>query len=161
VTNTTTMAFVQTKLTGSAAERLKRYAESRRISANGAAVEMILRGLDDLEAMQSPEESNAIQAQLNGMERRLAATVLAMRADMDALQAEMDTSVVMLDALVKSILVHLPPPPEEDRDGILASASQRYEKWLSAIKKGFVQDRPQVLLRIAEELQKRVGDVEA
>lgn len=152
--------ILQTKITGDAARRIKAYAESRRISANGAAVEIIYRGIDDMDAIQTDEESSALMVRLDGMERRLAATVLAMRADLDALQAELDTGVVMLDALVKSILVHLPPPPEDEREGITASAMARYDKWISAIPKGFESDRPQVLAHIAELLRARVGDAE-
>ena len=152
--------LLHTKIEGNAARRIKDYAESKKISANGAAVELILRGLDDLEAVRSEDESNALMVRLDGMERRLAATVLAMRSDLDALQAEVDTATVMLDALVKSILVHLPPPPENEREGITASAMARYDKWIAAIPKGFENDRPQVLVRIAELLKARVGDAE-
>lgn len=154
------IVMLQTKIKGEAARKIKAYAAQKKISANSAAVELIYRGLDDMEAAQSPEENNAILARLNGMERRLAATVLAMRADLDALQAEVDTDVAMLDALVKSILIHLPPPPESERDGITASAMARYDKWLKSVKFGYESDRPKVLGRIAEMLQARVGDAE-
>ena len=154
------MVFLNTKIQGDPARRIKEYATTRRISANGAAVELILRGLDSLDAAEAVDENSPILSMLSGMERRLAATVLAMRADLDALQAETDTSVVMLDALVKAILVHLPPPPENEKEGVTASAMARYDKWIRAIPQGYESDRPQVLARIAELLRARVGDAD-
>ncbi|MEL5850110.1 MAG: hypothetical protein U7M05_12245 [Candidatus Igneacidithiobacillus chanchocoensis] len=155
------MAFYSGKVTGKYAERLKAYAVEHRLSLSGCAAEMIMRGLDALEAerkVAAGQSADGIEAQLQGMERRLAATVIAMRTDLDALQAETDTGVVMLDALVKSLFVHLPPPPPEEREALTASAMDRYGKYVASLPGGYEQDRPAVLRKIAELLQKRVGD---
>ncbi len=158
------MAFYSGKVSGKYAENLKAYAVAHRLSLSGCAAEMIMRGLDALEAERKVAEGQSaegIDAQLQSMERRLAATVMAMRSDLDALQAETDTSVVMLDALVKSLFLHLPPPPVEEREALTASAMDRYGRYIDNLPSGYEQDRPAVLRKIAELLQKRVGDTDA
>ena len=138
------------KLTGSYADKVRIAAASRRMSLAALTAEYAMRGLD------AETEDGS---ELAGFERRIAATILASRSDLEAVQAEIDTLAAMLDTFVKLMLVHLPEPGTE-REATEASALARYERFIKQVSTAFDGDRPQALKKIGELIQKRIETAE-
>ncbi len=144
----TTPVTATIKITGPYAAILREEAANRRMSLAALAAEYSMRGMD---AEQHDE------GQLAGFERRIGATVLAMRSDQESVQAELDTVAAMLDTFVKLMLVHLPEPGTE-REATQASALSRYEKFIQTVaNNGFEGDRPQALKKIGQLIQSRIA----
>ena len=141
---------VKIKLTGSYADKVRVASASRRMSLAALTAEYAMRGLD-AEAEDGSE--------LAGFERRIAATILASRSDLEAVQAELDTLAAMLDTFVKLMLVHLPEPGTE-KEATQASALARYERFIQQVSVAFEGDRPQALKKIGELIQQRIGTAE-
>ncbi|MBU2759949.1 hypothetical protein HF670_12120 [Acidithiobacillus thiooxidans] len=138
------------KIMGSYADTLRLEAASRRMSLNALATEYALRGMDTLSENDS--------SNLATFERRIGATILAARSDIEALQAEVDTIAAMMDAFVKLMLVHLPEPGGDEREAVTASALNRYERFLKQVAEaGFSGDRPVAIQKIADLLQQRIS----
>ena len=142
---------VKIKLTGPYAEKLRLEAANRRMSLAALTAEYAMRAMD-------ADRDDA--SELAGFERRIAATVLAARSDMEAVQAELDTIAAMLDTFVKLMLVHLPEPGTE-KEATQASALARYERFVKQVANtGFDGDRPQALKKIAALIQQRIETAE-
>ena len=142
--------IVKIKLTGSYADKVRIAAASRRMSMAALTAEYAMRGID--------AEAND-GSELAGFERRIAATVLASRSDLESVQAELDTVAAMLDTFVKLMLVHLPEPGTE-KEATQASALARYERFVKQVSMAFDGDRPQALKKIAALIQERIETAE-
>ena len=142
--------IVKIKLTGSYADKVRIAAASRRMSMAALTAEYAMRGID--------AEAND-GSELAGFERRIAATVLASRSDLESVQAELDTVAAMLDTFVKLMLVHLPEPGTE-KEATQASALARYERFVKQVSMAFDGDRPQALKKIASLIQERIETAE-
>lgn len=142
--------IVKIKLTGSYADKVRIAAASRRMSMAALTAEYAMRGID--------AEAND-GSELAGFERRIVATVLASRSDLEAVQAEIDTLAAMLDTFVKLMLVHLPEPGTE-KEATQASALARYERFVKQVSMAFDGDRPQALKKIAALIQERIETAE-
>jgi len=141
--------FGNVKLVGKYAERIEREAAERRVSKAALITDYALRGLE------SSENGNT---ELAGFERRIAATVLAMRSDVEAVQAELDTVAAMLDLFVKMLLLHLPEPAGEEGDAVRSSALTRYDNFIKQVAAGgFDGDRPKAIAKIASLLTKKIS----
>lgn len=138
--------IAQTKLTSTYAERLRLEAASRRMSMAALVTDYAMRGMDA-----AAHDKN----ELAGFERRITATILAMRSDQEALQAELDTVAAMLDVFVKLMLVHLPEPGSE-KEATQASALARYERFIQQTANAFDGDRPQAMKKIGYLIQQRI-----
>ncbi|MHB1494239.1 MAG: hypothetical protein ACYCUY_02160 [Acidithiobacillus sp.] len=141
--------FARIKVEEAYAQRLRVEAAERRLSHAVLATEYVMLGMDAA----SSEDVNSLVA----FERRIAATVLAGRADIGALQAELDTVAAMLDLFVKVMLVHLPEPSGDEREAIGASALQRYDRFIKqVVESGFDRDRPRAIRKIAILLGQKI-----
>lgn len=141
--------FARIKVTGAYAEKLRLEAAERRLSHAALATDYVMRGID---AASSEDDSTLI-----AFERRIAATVLAARADIEAMQAELDTVAAMLDLFVKVMLIHLPEPSGDEKEAIGASALQRYDRFIKQVAEtGFDRDRPRAIRKIAALLGKKI-----
>ena len=138
---------VKMKFAGPYADLLRTEGANRRMSMAALATEYAMRGMD-------AERNDS--GELAGFERRMAASILAFRSDLEAVQAEVDTIAAMLDTAVKMLLLHLPEPGGE-REALQASALSRHERFSEQVaKNGYEGDRPVAILRIAEHLQSGV-----
>lgn len=139
--------FVRTKLIGKYAKILDEESKKRRMTKPTLAAEYIMRGID---ASHSPSASD-----LESFERRISATFLNLRSDIEALIAEVDTLFAFIDTFAKQMLLHLPEPLKDEAEGIAASTMKRYEKLIESVaKNGFDKDRPRAVKAIAEILSK-------
>ncbi|MCI0370988.1 MAG: hypothetical protein L0214_06310 [candidate division NC10 bacterium] len=67
-------------------------------------------------------------------EERLAATLAAHAERTAGLQQTLRVVESMLDRLAVLYLIHTPELPEERKDGAVAAAKRRYEKWRRAVE---------------------------
>ena len=142
--------FARIKVEEAYAQRLRVEAAERRLSHAVLATEYVMRGMDAV----SSEDVTGLVA----FERRIAATILAGRADIEALQAELDTVAAMLDLFVKVMLVHLPEPSGDEKEAIGASALQRYDRFIKQVAEtGFERDRPRAIRKIAILLGQKIA----
>lgn len=142
-----TTLFSRIKLMGRYAQIIDRECEERRVSRPSLIADYTMRGVD---AAHAPDG-----APLDAFERRLSATMLSVRGDVEALTAELDALFALVDALAKQLLAHLPEPSKDEAAGIGASALARYEKLITAAaRQGFDAGRPRAVKRIAELLDK-------
>jgi predicted DNA-binding ribbon-helix-helix protein len=142
---------VKMKFVGSYADHLRSMAANRRMSMAALASEYAMRGMD--------AERNDV-GELAGTERRIVASSLAVRSDLESVQAELDTLVAMLDNFVKLMLVHLPEPGNE-KEAVQASALARYERFIQQVASmGFEGDRPLALMKIGTLIQSRIETAE-
>jgi hypothetical protein len=142
--------FARIKVAGTYGEKLRVEAADRRLSHAALATEYVMRGMD---AASSEDDTSLV-----AFERRIAATVLAGRADIEALQAELDLVAAMLDLFVKVMLVHLPEPSGDEKEAIGASALQRYDRFIKQVAEtGFDRDRPRAIRKIAILLGQKVA----
>jgi hypothetical protein len=141
--------FGNVKLVGKYAERIEREAAERRVSKAALITDYTLRGLES-----SSENGHT---ELEGFERRIASTVLALRGDVEAVQAELDTVAAMLDLFVKMMLLHLPEPAGEEGEAVRSSALTRYDNFIRQVaNNGFDGDRPRAIAKIASLLTKKI-----
>ncbi|MBU2844957.1 hypothetical protein HF923_03760 [Acidithiobacillus ferriphilus] len=142
--------FARIKVEEAYAQRLRVEAAERRLSHAVLATEYVMSGMDAV----SSEDVTGLVA----FERRIAATILAGRADIEALQAELDTVAAMLDLFVKVMLVHLPEPSGDEKEAIGASALQRYDRFIKQVAEtGFDRDRPRAIRKIAILLGQKIA----
>lgn len=141
---------VKVKFTDQYADKLRAEAAVRRCSAAVLAGEYAMQGMD--------AEAVDVSA-LERFERRVVATVLASRSDLETVQAEIDTLAAMLATFVKLMLLHLPEPGTE-REATQASALARYERFIQQVSTEFDGDRPHALRKIGELIQKRIETAE-
>lgn len=142
--------FARIKVEEAYAQRLRVEAAERRLSHAVLATEYVMRAMDAV----SSEDVTGLVA----FERRIAATILAGRADIEALQAELDTVAAMLDLFVKVMLVHLPEPSGDEKEAIGASALQRYDRFIKQVAEtGFDRDRPRAIRKIAILLGQKIA----
>lgn len=140
--------FANVKLVGPYAERIEKEAAERRVSKAALLTDYALRGLA------STENGHT---ELDGFEKRIAATMLAVRGDVEAVQAELDTVAAMLDLFVKMMLIHLPEPAGDESEAVQSSALTRYDKFIKQVANGgFDGDRPRAIARIAQLLQQKL-----
>lgn len=143
--------FANVKLVGTYAERIEAEATERRVSKAALITDYALRGL---------LYSESDHTELGGFEKRIAATMLAVRGDVEAVQAELDTFIAMFDLFVKMMLLHLPEPTNDESEAVQSSALTRYDKFIKQVaNNGFDGDRPRAVAKIAQLLtQKLQGD---
>ena len=140
--------FANVKLVGPYADRIEKEAAERRVSRAALITDYALRGLSD---------SENGHTEFDGFEKRIAATMLAVRGDVEAVQAELDTVAAILDLFVKMMLIHLPEPAGEESEAVQSSALTRYEKFIKQVANGgFDGDRPRAIARIAQLLQQKI-----
>ncbi len=146
----TSPVFANVKIQGTYADELREEAQRRNLSQAALATEYVLEGM---EARRQPNT-----AALASTERRIAATMLGLRGDIDSLTATVDISLALQDALIKLLLVYLPIPASDTLDGVSASAQERHEKLLRGVAMtGFEEGRPEALLRINALLNERLN----
>ncbi|MBU2803635.1 hypothetical protein ACQUQQ_01000 [Acidithiobacillus ferrooxidans] len=146
----------QVKLVGRYADRVEKEAGEKRVSKAAVITEYALRGIEAADSGKDGEWAS--------LERRISATLLAMRGDVEAVQSELDTLTAMFDLFVKLMLLHLPEPVLDEAEAVRSSALTRYERFLRQVaENGFDGDRPQALRKIARLLEVRVqgGDDDA
>lgn len=142
--------FANVKLVGPYADRIEAEATERRVSKAALITDYALRGLSD---------SENGHTELEGFEKRIAATMLAVRGDVEAVQAELDTFIAMFDLFVKLMLIHLPEPAGDESEAVQSSALTRYEKFIKQVANGgFDGDRPRAIAKIAQLLQQKIGE---
>ncbi len=140
--------FANVKLVGPYADRIENEAAERRVSKAALITDYALRGLSD---------SENGHTELDGFEKRIAATMLAVRGDVEAVQAELDTVAAMLDLFVKMMLIHLPEPAGDESEAVQSSALTRYDKFIKQVANGgFDGDRPRAIARIAQLLTQKL-----
>lgn len=140
--------FANIKLVGPYAERIEAEAAERRVSKAALITDYTLRAL-------SQTEEN--HTELAGFEKRIAATMLAVRGDVEAVQAELDTFIAMFDLFVKMMLLHLPEPPMSESEAVQSSALTRYDKFIKQVANGgFDGDRPRAIAKIAQLLNQKL-----
>ena len=140
--------FANVKLVGPYAERIEKEAAERRVSKAALVTDYALRGLSEA------ENGNT---EMDGFEKRIAATMLAVRGDVEAVQAELDTLVAMVDLFVKMMLIHLPEPALDESEAVQSSALTRYDKFIKQVANGgFDGDRPRAIAKIARLLQQKL-----
>lgn len=140
--------FANVKLVGPYAERIEKEAAERRVSKAALVTDYALQGLSHT------ENGNT---ELAGFEKRIAATMLAVRGDVEAVQAELDTLVAMVDLFVKMMLIHLPEPALDESEAVQSSALTRYDKFIKQVANGgFDGDRPRAIAKIARLLQQKL-----
>ena len=140
--------FANVKLVGPYAERIEKEAAERRVSKAALVTDYALRGLAD---------SETGNTELDGFEKRIAATMLAVRGDVEAVQAELDTLVAMVDLFVKMMLIHSPEPALDESEAVQSSALTRYDKFIKQVANGgFDGDRPRAIAKIARLLQQKL-----
>ena len=140
--------FANVKLVGPYADRIEKEAAERRVSKAALITDYALRGL-------SASENG--HTELDGFEKRIAATVLAARGDVEAVQAELDTVAAMLDLFVKMMLIHLPEPSGDESEAVRSSALTRYENFIKQVAHGgFDGDRPRAIAKIAALLTQKI-----
>lgn len=140
------------KLTGKYGQRIEQEALERRVSKAALITDYAMRGI---EATDKAEGSA-----LDGFERRMSATILALRGDVEAVQAELDTMAAMLDLFVKLMLLHLPEPVLDEAEAVQSSALTRYERFLKQVaENGFEGDRPRALKKIATLLTQKLEKI--
>ncbi|MBU2754955.1 hypothetical protein HFU84_06850 [Acidithiobacillus sp. CV18-2] len=145
--------YGQVKLIGRYADRVEKEAAEKRVSKAALIAEYALRGIEATDSGKDSEWAS--------LERRLSATVLSMRGEVEAVQAGLDTLTAMFDLFVKLMLLHLPEPLLDEAEAIQSSALTRYERFLKQVATtGFDQDRPQALRKIARLLEVRLAEVE-
>ncbi|MBU2758841.1 MULTISPECIES: hypothetical protein [Acidithiobacillus] len=141
------------KLTGRYGDRIEQEARERSVSKAALIADYAMRGIETAEQAEG--------SPMDGFERRIAATMLAVRGDVEAVQAELDTVAAMLDLFVKLMLIHLPEPVLDEAEAVQSSALTRYERFLKQVADaGFDGDRPRALKKIAELLQKKLEPVQ-
>jgi len=138
------------KLEGKYAEKLRVEAASRQLKLAPLVAEYAMRGMD-------AEEND--DSELEGFERRIGATVLTCRSDLEDVMGLSNEIQAMLDAFVLLMLVHLPEPGTE-KEATLASAMARWERFYQQVAMAFDDKRPLAMKKIAEGLQKRIGAAE-
>ena len=142
--------FANVKLVGPYADRIEKEAVERRVSKAALITDYALRGLSD---------SENGHTELDGFEKRIAATMLAVRGDVEAVQAELDTVAAMLDLFVKMMLIHLPEPAGFETEAVQSSALTRYDKFIKQVANGgFDGDRPRAIAKIAALLTKKLQE---
>lgn len=140
--------FANIKLVGQFAERVEREAAERRVTKTALITDYALRGL-------SISEDG--RTDLDAFEKRIAATMLAVRGDVEAVQAELDTFIAMFDLFVKMMLLHLPEPAQDESEAVQSSALTRYDQFIQQVAEGgFDGDRPYAVARIAHLLTKKL-----
>lgn len=141
-----TTVFANVKMLGKYAQQIDREAQERRVSRPALIADYAMQGMD--------AQNNPDGAPLDAFERRVSATMLSVRGDVEALTAELDALFALVDALAKQLLLHLPEPSKEEAEGIGASALTRYEKLIQQVaKQGFDNGRPRAVKRIAHLLE--------
>lgn len=146
--------FAQVKLVGAYAERIEREAREKEASKAGLITNYAMKGMDA--TLAEPE------GELRSLERRLSATVLAMRTEIEALQAQQDTHTAMFDIFVRLFLLHMPEPLWDELEALQSSVLTRYERYLQQVAQmGFDGDRPQALRKIARLLEQRIEVTDA
>ncbi|MGC9216756.1 hypothetical protein [Acidithiobacillus sp.] len=141
--------FAQVKLVGRYAERIEKEAREKQVSKAALVTDYALRGIESLDSGDDGE--------LRGFERRMSATFLALRGEVEAIQAELDTFVAMFDMFIKLMLLHLPEPVLDEAEAVQSSALTRYERFLKQVAQlGFDGDRPLALRRIARLLEQQI-----
>ena len=70
---------------------------------------------------------------LDSAEKRQAATLAAVRAEISRLQRTEYVVFAMLENLAKTILTYLPPPPAENKAAVIAQGRAGYERYLKAV----------------------------
>lgn len=141
------------KLTGSYADKVRIAAASRRMKLGPLVADYAMRGID------AEKVDGSDGSKLADFERRICATILASRSDLETVQAQIDLLAAMLDTFVKLMLVHLPEPGTE-RGATEASALARYERFIKQVSTAFDGDRPQALKKIGVLIQKRIETAE-
>lgn len=137
------------KLTGKYGQRIEQEALERRVSKAALITDYAMRGIEAADAQSGTA--------LDGFERRLSATILALRGDVETIQAELDTMAAMLDLFVKLMLLHLPEPVLDEAEAVQSSALARYERFLKQVaSNGFDGDRPRALKKIAALLTQKL-----
>jgi hypothetical protein len=71
--------------------------------------------------------------EMSSLEKRLASTMIALRAEMARLQRTEYVLFAMLENLAKTILTHLPPLGDENRASAIALGKVAYERYLKAV----------------------------
>lgn len=147
------MAAVGTvKLIGKYGDRIERESVEKRVSKAALIAEYAMRGI---------EATENGGTEFDAFERRLSATLLTMRGEFEALQAELDTATAMFDVFVKLMLIHLPEPVLDEAEAVQSSALTRYERFLKQVAQtGFDGDRPRALKKIASLLNVRLSNQE-
>ena len=141
--------FGQVKLVGRYADRVEREAREKQVSKAALITDYALRGIENADDGEDTETRRS--------ERRLSATILALRGEVEAIQAELDTFVAMFDMFIKLMLLHLPEPVLDEAEAVQSSALTRYERFLKQVAQmGFDGDRPRALRRIARLLEQRI-----
>lgn len=145
-------AVATVKLSGRYGDRVERESQERQVSKAALITDYAMRGI---EAMENAD------GDLAGFERRLSATILALRGDVEAIQAELDTVAAMFDLFVKLMLLHLPEPILDEAEAVQSSALTRYERFIKQVAEtGFDGDRPHALRKIARLLEKKLEKVD-
>jgi len=143
------MLHASVKLLGGYAEHIDSEARERGVSKNALVADYVIRGV---EAARGQKDSD-----LRSFERRMSATILAARGDIEAIQSEVDTLTAMFDLFVKLMLLHLPEPVLDEAEAVQSSALTRYERFLKQVAQtGFDGDRPRALRKIAKLLEQRI-----
>lgn len=140
--------FANIKLVGQFAERIEREAAERKVTKTALITDYVFRGLS---------ASEGGSTELDGFEKRIAATMLAVRGDVEAVQAELDTFIAMFDLFVKLMLLHLPEPAQAESEAVQSSALTRYDQFIQQVAEGgFDGDRPRAIAKIARLLTQKL-----
>ena len=71
--------------------------------------------------------------EVRGLEKRQAATLTAVRAEIARLQRTEYVLFAMLENLAKTILTYMPPPAAENKASVIAQGRAGYERYLKAV----------------------------
>ena len=144
------MLHANVKLLGGYAQHIEAEAKERSVSKNALVTDYALLGI---EAAREQKDSD-----LRSFERRMVATILAGRGDIEAVLSELDTLVAMFDLFVKLMLLHLPEPTLDEAEAVQSSALTRYDRFIKQVAAtGFDGSRPRAMRKIAQLLEERLS----
>jgi hypothetical protein len=89
--------------------------------------------------------------EVHGLEKRQAATLAAVRAEIARLQRTEYVIFAMLDNLAKSFLTYLPPVSAESKAAAIAHGKAGYERYLKAVGMSLHNDSKTALESLAGE----------
>ena len=123
-------------------------AEAKQAGISAAA--LVRRAVES--HLQTRQEAAALDARLEGMEERIAASIGRMRREVQAARNDMHVSMAMLDTFVRVYLLHTPPVPREAVAAAAAAADDRHAKFEGAVV-GALQGESGLMTRLQAVLE--------
>lgn len=102
--------------------------------------------------LQTRADDQALDARLDGMEERLAATVGRLRREVQSTRNDSHVMMSMLDTFVRLYLLHTPPIPKDAVRSSAVAADERHAKFEATVVKQ-LQGASGLMERLNEAMQ--------